>query len=569
MRDVLTSFVRNPFQSLASRIVVLVVAMTLLTSLVVTLVSTHTTQRFLREKIDQKFPAVLASVAERLDLWYAQRRLDIETFASSDPVGIGLLRLRPATSGASEAARAGEVTEYLSYVLERLPQYRALFLLDLEGRRLAWVGEKQNLGSSLRAELASVTSSAMSDLYGRGDGRFQVISAAVKDDRGRPVGSLHALLALDEIRSLLRSERLTASGEVHLIARDGSYLTARDESGAPLMHARSLPDPFADPVVEEYDGAAGFRVVGSALALGRFGWTLTVEERSDDAFQPAFASTRQLLLINLATVIVASLLALRIAFSIVRPIRALYSAAQRIAEGEVDVVIPEISSHDELELLTRTFNRMTARLKREGIAVREARGKLQEANSSLRGQSEELQRANEALEQLSITDGLTRLYNHRFFQEHLTREIARVGRSGDPLTLILVDIDNFKQLNDTFGHAAGDAVLADVAGVMMEMVRGADVLARYGGEEFALVPVDTTLEGAVGTAEKLRIAISEHQVEVEHEGKSTLLRVTVSVGVAEYRGNRKTFFNDADRALYRAKAAGKDCVMVEADSELS
>jgi diguanylate cyclase (GGDEF)-like protein len=303
--------------------------------------------------------------------------------------------------------------------------------------------------------------------------------------------------------------------------------------------------------------------VGAAVRLDRFGWTLVVEEPYREAFQPSVAAMKKVLFINLLTVLLFSLIAFWMALSIVRPVQALSKGARRIAEGETDVVVVETSSHDELGLLTRTFNRMSARLHRNRIELQESRLSIEAANVRLRGQNEELHRMNEALEQLSITDGLTKLYNHRFFQEHLTREIARVERSGETLCLILADIDNFKQLNDRFGHAAGDQVLCEVARLMSCIVRESDILARYGGEEFALVPSASSLEGAVGLAEKIRLSISETDMVLEEAGKSVAVRVTVSIGVAALRCDRKTFFNDTDRALYRAKAAGKDCVVVE------
>ena len=170
---------------------------------------------------------------------------------------------------------------------------------------------------------------------------------------------------------------------------------------------------------------------------------------------------------------------------------------------------------------------------------------------------------NEVLEQLSITDGLTRLHNHRFFQEQLAREIARAERAGGSLTLVLIDIDDFKKLNDRYGHAAGDTVLCDVARVMTRIVREADVLARYGGEEFALIPGQADLDGAVGLAEKIRVAISQAVVAIDDCGRRSTASVTVSIGVAEYQGDSRALFNAADRALYRAKESGKDCVVVE------
>jgi diguanylate cyclase (GGDEF)-like protein len=174
--------------------------------------------------------------------------------------------------------------------------------------------------------------------------------------------------------------------------------------------------------------------------------------------------------------------------------------------------------------------------------------------------NEELQSANEVLSQLSITDGLTKLHNHRYFQDHLTREIKRVSRTNAPLALILIDIDDFKQLNDTHGHAAGDEVLIALAGIMNETARESDLIARYGGEEFVILMPNTDLAGAVHLAEKIRMAVEATRLIIGDRMKPTL--VTISLGVAVFKGNRREFFAEADRALYRAKAAGKNCVII-------
>jgi diguanylate cyclase (GGDEF)-like protein len=183
------------------------------------------------------------------------------------------------------------------------------------------------------------------------------------------------------------------------------------------------------------------------------------------------------------------------------------------------------------------------------------------ANQRLREQNEELHRANERLEHLSITDGLTGVYNHRYFQEQLTREIQRTDRSQDSLALILVDIDDFKALNDEFGHSIGDRTLRGVADALGDCVRATDVLARYGGEEFVVLAPRTDLDGAVSLAEKARIAVSACSVPVEESDPPRAVGVSVSLGVATYRGDRERFFEEADRALYRAKESGKDCVV--------
>ena len=180
--------------------------------------------------------------------------------------------------------------------------------------------------------------------------------------------------------------------------------------------------------------------------------------------------------------------------------------------------------------------------------------------SSVRPKSRRLESANEVLGQLSITDGLTQLHNHRFFQDQLTREIKRITRSGEPLSMIILDIDDFKKLNDRFGHAAGDEILSRIARLLDENVRQSDLVVRYGGEEFVTLAADTDLAGATILAEKLRTVIAETSFIVDDSMRP--MRVTVSIGVAQYSGNRKRFFAEADEALYRAKGAGKNCVMV-------
>jgi diguanylate cyclase (GGDEF)-like protein len=243
----------------------------------------------------------------------------------------------------------------------------------------------------------------------------------------------------------------------------------------------------------------------------------------------------------------------------VRPIEALSDAARRIAQGQFDLEIPEPSTHDEIGLLTRTFNDMMRKL-------RGYQTEIETANQILLERNGELQRANEVLSQLSITDGLTTLHNHRFFQDALTREIKRVNRANEPLSMLLIDLDDFKSLNDRLGHAAGDELLRHLARTMGDVVRESDLLARYGGEEFVVLAPNTNLVGAYRLAEKVRTTVAEQSQILGDSMRPT--RVTVSIGVAEFRGNRHRFFSAADQALYRAKASGKNCVMVDDEQTL-
>lgn len=157
----------------------------------------------------------------------------------------------------------------------------------------------------------------------------------------------------------------------------------------------------------------------------------------------------------------------------------------------------------------------------------------------------------------AVTDELTGLANHGRFQELLSAEIEQVRRYEHPVGLIMLDIDNFKSVNDTFGHPQGDVVLKHVARVLRENSRDVDSPARYGGEEMALILPHTDLQGSHAIAERVRTAIEALRVpRLDHDG---VLRVTASVGVASSAdGDKDALIADADAALYTAKRGGKN-----------
>jgi diguanylate cyclase (GGDEF)-like protein len=171
----------------------------------------------------------------------------------------------------------------------------------------------------------------------------------------------------------------------------------------------------------------------------------------------------------------------------------------------------------------------------------------------------ELESSRAELLALSLTDPLTGVRNRRALYDSAAHEIARAGRSGEPVTLLMVDVDHFKKVNDQHGHLVGDQVLREVAGAIVAAARGADVVARFGGEEFAVLLIQTA--EAEAAAERLRVAIGA--LEVRAPGGP--VRVTASIGVAAATGEGLDFealIRRADDALYKAKQAGRDRVVV-------
>jgi diguanylate cyclase (GGDEF)-like protein len=169
-----------------------------------------------------------------------------------------------------------------------------------------------------------------------------------------------------------------------------------------------------------------------------------------------------------------------------------------------------------------------------------------------------LQRA----EALSVTDDLTQLYNSRYLNQVLRREVKRASRSGRPLSLLFIDLDGFKAVNDTHGHLAGSAALVEAAGVIRRSARETDVVARFGGDEFALILPDTGSEGAAAVGDRVRERIDDHGFLAS---RGLQIHMTVSVGVAtlpDVAASAEELVRAADVAMYRVKETGKNNVFI-------
>ena len=222
------------------------------------------------------------------------------------------------------------------------------------------------------------------------------------------------------------------------------------------------------------------------------------------------------------------------------------------------IVIPIIKK----ESVIGTFFLRTSSPLKDGITLRVRKLCQLVANISANALEnailfESMRTAQEYFEEMSIRDGLTKLYNHRYFYNRLEEEFSRANRYGTPLSLVFLDLDDFKKVNDIYGHTNGDKVLEKIGQSMKKVARESDIAARYGGEEFALLLPNTTASGAFDVATRLCSVIRENPFEELNGG-----HLTISAGVSTYSGENLQSYEQlirlADQAMYTAKKQGKD-----------
>jgi len=228
---------------------------------------------------------------------------------------------------------------------------------------------------------------------------------------------------------------------------------------------------------------------------------------------------------------IAILVGTVLARSFLLPLRVLGEGADRFGEGNLSYRVP-LYTKNELGQLARGFNAM----------------------------AEKLEKSQAALQYLSIRDDLTGLYNRRHFELLLKEEMERWRRYGHPFSLLMLDIDHFKDINDTYGHRCGDEVLHSVAKIINQTARPIDRVCRYGGEEITIILTETSETGGFAMAERIREAVGSQAILV---GPGHDVKLTVSIGVAAFpedAGSEDELIAAADRALYMAKDAGRNRV---------
>jgi diguanylate cyclase (GGDEF)-like protein len=402
--------------------------------------------------------------------------------------------------------------------------------------------------------------------------RFVDVAHPVRNAAGEIVGVLGAHLSWDwatEVRhSLLTGGSRSAEADVSILDSSGKVLLGRNMNSValtPPQLAAIRARPSGSGLAYGKD-AAGW-LTGYAVGQGYrdypgLGWLVVARLPVEVANRPVQELVQSILLIGAGLGLFGIAVACWLASRLTRPIHRLSHEADRIGRDAGVYTLPRVGGAREVMLLSQSLRSL---LRRVGQAENKLEAAAREAVAH-EAETRELAQDIERLRKLSETDPLTGLLNRRAFLAAAERQVAYARRYDRTLAVVVADIDHFKQVNDTHGHAAGDAVIRDIARQLQAAARDTDMVARFGGEEFVVLLMESDVTAAVAYAERTRALIAGSPVVAESGAQ---VRVTISLGCTVLSaGDRdvQDAIDRADDALYGAKAAGRNRVRVSLPS---
>lgn len=530
------------FKSIKSKMVVFAVMATLVPSLGLGLLSFRQNEAQISDNVTRELRALTNYAIREIELWIEKREHETQVTSASIVVVEALATAARRTKGSAKNSAA--VGHYLRSVQEKLGAIRELTVVNIAGEVVASSAETPEpvVIPGNWPEKRLIVAPHWDKQY---DAPTLSIAVPVLSYGDVLIGAVVAVLDLRNLKPHLKSATKSPPGEVLLLDSDGRTLVSSnpDENSLVQLDPALLNRLRAQPSDSmAFSGLTHQQVIGLADVAAELSITVLAERDRAEVYGAWIELRNIFLALVAALVLVVTAIAFQMGRSIVLPLQRLMRAADRIAAGDLDVRLSATRS-DELGHLTQVFNQMTERL-------RGSRAEIMAAH-------EAMQQQNEVLKTLSITDSLTGLYNRSKLDSILTDQLARFKRSHRPFTLLMLDIDHFKTLNDTYGHIAGDEILAAVAGILLQSIRSIDYAARYGGDEFIIILTETSAKLAWKTAERVR-----SQVEALHpKVKGTEIALTVSLGIVESLPEDMSateVFARADHALYEAKRGGRN-----------
>ncbi|HYL54803.1 MAG TPA: diguanylate cyclase [Gemmatimonadales bacterium] len=528
--------------SIRRQVLVLGVAAAVVPALVILVVASRQGGGSRSDRVARDLRGVSAEAACEVGQWLDERLYDLRVAASSYTVSENLTRVQ----GRAGPAALIRLRDYLNSVRERSADCEALVVLDARGHVVAGSGGRMSgVQFSLDKLNGLRTGEALiGDAYwDTGITKAAVtLAVPVRDADGRFLGALTAKINLRAVGDVLErlsagdgggGEAATQAQDVYVMTDQGRLILRAGQSSAELMRTK-LPTAATQALLDKegvavtYKRADGQEVVATQRRLPALHWAAVVEMPSSAVQETGGlggGTVASLVLLLAAVGAIAGLIAL----VVVRPLKRLTTVVEKVAAGDLSVEVP-VGGSGEVGVLSQVFKNLVTR-----VREKESQGEL---------------------ERLSVTDALTGLYNRRHLMGTLANEVQRSRRLRRTFSVLLADVDHFKQYNDTHGHLAGDAALVTIAEILRRTTRGVDSVARYGGEEFVVMLIEAPLSTALIVAERIRSRVA---AEAFDGGP-----MTVSIGTAEYPAHGDTpeeLIASADAAMYEAKNAGRDRVI--------
>jgi diguanylate cyclase (GGDEF)-like protein len=554
---------RLNLDSIRARILLLSALATLIPSITMGTLAYRTMTQYLGKDVQKQLHAATVHTTRELELWTKERRYELRVFASSYEVSENVdTLLRPRASDRTQSEAKRRLRGYLQSIRSKFSDYEEILVLSrTEGSIATTASATGDVKLPARWQRrVEADTPVVGDPYFDKNLETRVLTMAVPIRRADAslLGFLVAKCNLRGVTDILKSSQLEDQGHVYLVQVDGHILmssrwnpTENKNERLPISTVQTLSERAQ--AFYEYEDLHGENVLGSMQWLSQVDWGVVAELPEVQAYAKALELRQLTVLVVLVLLVVIGLVSYVVGQTIVGPVGRLATAAAGVARGKFDVTVQEVG-HGELGYLTDVFNRMLERLR--------------QAQDSLRSTNRTLSRQNQALESVAITDTLTGLFNRRYMMEKLADEMTRSLRLDHVFSILMLDLDNFKKYNDTYGHLAGDQVLRKVAHIFKESIRKIDVAARYGGEEFLIILPELSTSDAMTAAERIRKRIAAGLYGMA--GADTA--VTISIGAAGYPEHGETaeaLIASADGALYEAKRCGRNCVVLAGISPVS
>ncbi|MBP2628473.1 MAG: hypothetical protein H6Q68_3184 [Firmicutes bacterium] len=543
--------------SLRKKLSIAFVTMTLMPIILITVITWQPQEQIMKNSIIERNRTLAEYIANDINDMFTERIRFLKNVVNNENI---------------KSMAPGQQVSILRDIVTQYPDMQLAVVSDIAGRQIArWDGkeaehtisytDREYFNTALKTGETTISGIIMAKSTKK---LGIVIAEPIKKDESL-VGVLIINIELSKLIQRVGDTKVGNMGYAYIVNREGKVIIHPDlgiiDNGADessLFHIKAAISGQKGWMEYDYNNEkriAAYSYVPSTK------WGVIAQQPLNEAMGNAINIKIKSILVMVSTVVIAILMALAIAGALARPIADISEATNRLAEGDLAVRL-EVSTFDEIGQLATNFNNMTNQLVKRDEALCLAQEELE---NQVKKRTEELMIVNEELRRISFLDGLTGIANRRYFDEFLEREWQRSKRENTSLALIMLDVDFFKNYNDTYGHIAGDECLRRIADILKTTAkRATDLVVRYGGEEFAIILPDTNVQCAKIVGERVRSGVEKLAIRNKTSPISEVVTVSVgiSVSVLAKEALPITIIAAADEALYQSKQNGRNRIKV-------